>query len=57
MKIKEHWLIVKVFIVHWLQRFTILPNVWYQCEIDLSKIRGKRMSDFFNNFDVLVGNK
>ncbi len=46
---KEKWLIFKVIIVHSLQRCRILPQVWYQCEIDLSKIRAKRMSEFLKD--------
>jgi len=42
----KKWLIIKVCAIHILQKFKILPNVWYDSEIRLAKIRGKELSDF-----------
>ena len=47
----RYWLIVKVFVLHIFQYFKILPNVWYRCELDLAKINGKRMADFFKKYE------
>ena len=44
---RKKYLIVKVWCVHFLQLTGILPIVWYKCEIDLSKIRGKEWAKFF----------
>jgi len=49
--VKRKHLVLKVWIIHWLQYFKILPNVWYACEIELAKIRGKKLADFFNKID------
>lgn len=35
---KKKYLTLKVFFVHLLIQMRLLPNVWYQCELDLSKI-------------------
>jgi hypothetical protein len=41
------YLIIKVWCIHWLQYFKILPNVWYRCEIVLAEIRAKELMEFF----------
>jgi len=40
---KRYWLIVKVFIVNTLQYLHILPMIWYECQIELGKLEGKRL--------------
>jgi len=42
------WLKIKVQAIYILRRLRIIPNVWYQSEIDLAGIRAKELSDFFN---------
>jgi len=48
--LKKKYLQVKVLVVHILIRLHIIPNVWYQCEIDLAEIVGKEWGDFFKNY-------
>jgi len=47
MKINKIKLQFQVWCIHCLQRLRILPNIWYKCEIDLGKIKGKELSKFF----------
>lgn len=42
----KRWLIVCTFIVDLLRWCHILPNVWYQCEIDLAELRAEEWADF-----------
>ena len=41
----KRYLIIKVWIIHLLQKLKILPNVWYASEIKLAKIRGSELVD------------
>lgn len=47
---KKHWLIIQVFFLDWLRFFHILPNVWYKAELDLAKIQGKELANFFKKW-------
>lgn len=46
---KRRWLLIKVFFIHWLQVFGILPMIWYKSEIDLAEIKGKELAKIFDN--------
>ena len=41
----KQYLIIKVWIIHLLQRLKILSNVWYASEIKLAKIKGRELAD------------
>ena len=41
----KRYLIIKVWIIHLLQRLKILPNIWYASEIKLAKIKGRELAD------------
>lgn len=45
---RKLWLIIKVQIIYMLMRFNFIPRVWYKSELDLAKIRGQELYDFFN---------
>jgi hypothetical protein len=44
----EKWLILKVKVIDLLRHLHLIPDVWYESEIELAKIRGKRTAEFFN---------
>ena len=44
---RKKYLIVKTFFVRCLIKLRLIPAVWYACEIELAKIRGKELALFF----------
>lgn len=38
----------KVKCIHFLRRIGLIPDIWYESEIRLSKIESKELAEFFN---------
>lgn len=51
---KQKWLAIKVEIIYLLRRLRIIPDVWYQSEIDLAKLKADELFEFFNKKTVTL---
>lgn len=47
--IRRKILCVHVWLIHVLQDFKMLPDVWYQCEIDLAKMEAEDYAKYFGD--------
>lgn len=45
---RKTYLRIVVFFLHVLITLNLRPNVWYQCELDLAKIKAKEWCCFFD---------
>jgi len=50
---RKKYLKVKVWLVHFLQMLGFLPQKYYPCEIELSKIMGSEWAEFFRLHEPL----
>jgi len=46
--LREYYLRLKVICIHLLIKARILKNVWYKSELELGKIKGKKLYEVFN---------
>ena len=45
---KKRKLIIKVFLIHLLIKWKLIPNRWYKSEIELARIKGQELYNLFN---------
>lgn len=45
--LKRPYLKVKVSIIHILQKYGLIKNVWHQCELDLAEIEANELYKLF----------
>ena len=48
------YLEIKCFLIYWLIRLKIRPNVWHKCEIDLGEIKAVRLAQFFRDHNQKI---